>query len=171
MASKQKRKGSALERDVAKDLSQRYNENFIRTIGSGSYVGGVNASRKDVLTESQTRSHKGDVTPPETFHFMNMECKSYKDFNFHQLFSQNCPLLDSWIEQCLEPADEDDINVIVIKISYQGSYVCIERHNDIDNNRGLLYNNWVFFDYDVFFEDNEQVFSDVCRNGKLDESK
>lgn len=166
MPSKQKTKGSGLERDIAKDLTQRYGETFVRTIGSGAFVGGANAHRKDTLTETQTRSHKGDVTPPDTFGFMNMECKFYKEFAFHQLFSNSCPLLDTWIEQCLEPADQNDINIIVIKINRRGKYVCVEKRPEYNIERGLLYNDWVFFDYDIFFEDNYESFKQLCHNGK-----
>ncbi|ASV44451.1 hypothetical protein PBI_SCTP2_436 [Salicola phage SCTP-2] len=166
MPSKQKSKGSSLERDIAKDLTQRYGETFVRTIGSGAFVGGANAYRKDTLTETQTRSHKGDVTPPDVFGFMNMECKFYKEFNFHQLFSNACPLLDTWIEQCLEPADKNDINIIVIKINRKGKYICVENNPKYDVTRGLKYKGWVFFDYDIFFEDNNESFKQLCHDGK-----
>lgn len=166
MPSKQKVKGSKLERDTAKDLTLRYGENFVRTIGSGAFVGGSNAFRKNSLTESQTRSHKGDVTPPDTFYFMNMECKSYSDLLFHQIFFNDCPQLDKWIEQCLEPADIDDINIIVIKIDRKGKYVCIQKDDRLDSTNSYNYKGWLFFEYETFFKQNKEIFSELCRDGK-----
>ena len=42
MPSAAKQKGNAWERDVAKDLSETFNENFIRVPNSGAYTGGAN---------------------------------------------------------------------------------------------------------------------------------
>lgn len=163
MASKQKIKGSGFERIVAKELTQRYGENFTRTIGSGAFTGGKNMFRKETLTENQIRHHKGDVTPPDSFFKMNMECKSYKDFPFHLLFTGKCAILDSWLDQTLEAADEGDINIVVIKINNKGKYVCIEKYNHLDISKAMNYkDDWYFFNYDVFFELNHESFKEAC---------
>ena len=49
MPSPQKQKGSSWEREVARYLSEIYQESFIRAPGSGAYVGGTNSRRKEVL--------------------------------------------------------------------------------------------------------------------------
>ena len=51
MTNRQKAKGSTFEREIANDLTERYGEKFIRTPGSGAYVGGKNAVRRDFLHE------------------------------------------------------------------------------------------------------------------------
>lgn len=162
MASKQKIKGSTFEREVAKDLTARYGENFVRTIGSGAFVGGSNRFRKDTLTENQARHHKGDVTPPDSFFRMNMECKSYNDLLFHQIIQGSCGQLDTWIEQTHDAADEGDLNVITIKVTRKGKYVCIEGHDTLNVERAVRYKDWYFYDYDAFFEDNMIAFADLC---------
>lgn len=162
MPSKQKTKGSSFEREVAKDLSDRYGENFVRTIGSGAFTGGSNRFRKDVLTENQARHHKGDVTPPDSFFRMNMECKSYGDLLFHQIFQGKCPQLDTWISQVYDAADEGDVNVIAIKITRKGKFICIEDSPLLNATNGLRYKNWIFYDYDAFFCDNFIIFADIC---------
>lgn len=164
MASKQKIKGSTLERDIAKDLTVRYKDNFTRTIGSGAYTGGKNTVRKETLTENQIRHHKGDITPPDSFFRMNMECKSYKAFTFHLLFTEKCGQMDEWIGQTLEAADEGDINIIVMKFDRIGKYVCIQHYNGLDTSKGLHYrDDWYFFEYNTFFELNEESFKYACR--------
>ena len=56
---------------------------------------------------------------------MNMECKSYKGFTFHLLFTGKCGQLEEWIGQTLEAADDGDINIIVMKFDRIGKYICI----------------------------------------------
>jgi hypothetical protein len=46
MPSPQKAKGSGFEREIAKYLSEKYGESFIRAPGSGAYIGGKNISNK-----------------------------------------------------------------------------------------------------------------------------
>ena len=52
MPSRAKAKGNAWERDVAKHLSEVFNENFMRVPNSGAYTGGANVFRVDNLTET-----------------------------------------------------------------------------------------------------------------------
>ena len=47
MPSAAKQKGNVWEREVAKDLSEVFNENFIRVPNSGAYTGGANFHRLD----------------------------------------------------------------------------------------------------------------------------
>ena len=53
MSSPSKNKGSGFEREIAKYLSEKYSESFIRAPGSGAYVGGKNQSRTQFLHEGQ----------------------------------------------------------------------------------------------------------------------
>ena len=131
MPSKQKTKGSGYEREVAKFLTTLYNENFIRTIGSGAFIGGINKARTSYLTEEQSRSHKGDVTPPSSFKYANIECKFYQDFPFPRLFTGNASQLDLWIEQVLDVEDENDVNIIFMKFNRKGQYVCYQKKSGI----------------------------------------
>ena len=98
MTSPQKAKGNAWENTVAKHLTELYGESFIRVPHSGAYIGGTNQHRKEILHEGQIRSFKGDIIPGQSFPRLNAECKSYKDFPFHQLFQGTCKTLDVWIE-------------------------------------------------------------------------
>ena len=73
MPSPQKAKGSGFQREIAKYLSEKYGESFIRAPGSGAYVGGKNQARTQFLHEGQIRSFKGDIVPGETFSKLNVE--------------------------------------------------------------------------------------------------
>ena len=109
MPSKSKTKGSSFEREVAKDLSELYEDSFVRTPSSGAYVGGTNVIRKERLSEGQIQSFRGDIIPPDDWKYFNVECKSYADFPFHQLLYQgDVRLLDEWIEQLLDVAEDND---------------------------------------------------------------
>jgi len=155
MPSKQKIKGSTWERDVAKHLTEIYGETFIRVPHSGSYIGGSNKARKEYLHEGQIRSFKGDIVPGPSFPLLNIECKAYGDFPFHHLFSQDVNKLDQWIEQLLEPADENDFNILIIKINRKGKYVAIEnKYPPFKFDRHINYKGWIFCDYDMFWSKN-----------------
>jgi hypothetical protein len=126
MTSRQKAKGSAFEREVAKYLSDLYGESFIRNIsGSGAYVGGKNFHRKSTLTDSQILSARGDVHCPESFSLLNIECKSYAAFAWHQLFDES-KQFESWIEQLMSVSDVDSLNMLCFKITRQGRYVAVQ---------------------------------------------
>lgn len=157
-----KAKGNSWELNVAKTLSSLFNESFIRTPSSGGYIGGKNSARKQVLHEGQIRAMKGDIIPPMHWKHFNVECKSYAEFPFHQLFSNNpVKLLDNWIDQILEVADLNDINLIIMKFNRKGSYIAFEEKHlqHVVIKQHLVYTseskqNWVFCDFDHFITNN-----------------
>lgn len=151
MTNSSKNKGNEYERDVAKFLTETYNESFIRVPNSGAYVGGSNAHRKLILSENQIRSFKGDIIPPDNWNYFHCEAKFYKDFPFHQLFTGSCKQLDEWIEQ-VKIADEDrDFNIILMKFNYKGQWVMVEKQHDFKTKYSLEYKDWVFSSWDNFW--------------------
>ena len=118
MPSAAKQKGNAWEREVAKDLSEVFNENFIRVPNSGAYTGGANFHRLDRLTEDQKRMMDGDIMVPPCLSKFKIECKNYKTFDFHQLYTNN-KTLDKWIKQ----AESGTHWFLVIKVTRKGSFV------------------------------------------------
>jgi len=87
MPSRAKAKGNAWEREVAKHLSEIFNENFMRVPNSGAYTGGANIFRVSDLTESQRRMMDGDIIVPESISNWKFECKNYKELDFHGFFT------------------------------------------------------------------------------------
>lgn len=173
MASKSKAKGSSWEREVANYLSKLYNESFVRAPGSGAYIGGTNSFRKQVLHEGQVRTFKGDIIPGQSFSKLNAECKNYADFGFHQLFTGNNKTLESWIEQCVEVADEGDVNVIFIKITRKGTFVAFQSTSQatLQATNHLEYNSerhgkWTIMDFERFFSINGEGFKAICKGAE-----
>lgn len=163
MPSKSKIKGSGYEREVAKSLSETYNEPFVRVPNSGAYVGGINNHRKNFLDSNQTKSFKGDIIAPDTWLKFNCECKSYKDFPFHLLYSGDCKQLDSWLEQLLDVCDEGDLNVLFMKFNRIGQYIAVEpKHTWILDNYTFYsskkYGDWLITDKESFFVNNKELF-------------
>ena len=155
MPSAAKQKGNAWERDVAKDLSETFNENFIRVPNSGAYTGGANVYRIDQLTEQQRRMMDGDIMVPPCLSRFKIECKNYKSFDFHQLFNEN-KTLDKWITQ----AEFGLLWFLVIKVTRKGSFILF--HKDISNK--FLYKNFLLYkqkyiitDYREFWVNNEDA--------------
>jgi Holliday junction resolvase len=172
MPSPQKAKGSSWERDVAKHLSELYNESFIRVPGSGAYIGGSNTFRKQFLDEGKIRSFKGDIVPGESFPLLNIECKSYSDFPFNLLYSGECKKLDGWLDQLMEPADENDINILAMKFNRKGKYIVSEaKHKTLlSGSNYTVYHNkrkphgpWIISDYDSFWQLNSAALKSLCK--------
>ena len=166
--SKSKNKGNSWERAVAKFLSDLYSEQFLRTPGSGAFIGGLNSFRKQTLGESQIKNFKGDIIAPETWKKFNCEAKSYADFPFHQLYQTSVPILEKWIGQMFEVADEGDFNVIIMKFNRKGSYVAIQPTPSLINNRNhfiyqsLQHGTWVIQDFESFWTSNSRAIKELC---------
>lgn len=162
MPSPSKNKGNSFEREVAKFLSEHYNESFIRAPGSGAYVGGKNQQRKQYLHEGQIRSFKGDIVPGESFPAFNAECKSYADFSFHQLYTVNLQL-EGWLAQLMAVADSSDCNLLFMKFNRRGRYVVVQAKHEWDRaaNHSVYQSpdlgQWLIYDFETFFKLNSDL--------------
>jgi hypothetical protein len=169
MASKSKTKGKGFEREVAKYLSDLYNDSFTRVPHSGAFTGGKNSVRKETLTEGQIRAYKGDVIPPDSWKKFNCECKNYAEFPFHQLLTQGkIGLLESWMKQTLEAADPGDISIIFMKFNRKGRYIAYKLTTGFENHRYIDYqdeqgNFWRITGFEDFFELNKDNFMNSCK--------
>jgi hypothetical protein len=172
MTSPQKAKGSGFEREIAKYLSDKYNESFIRAPGSGAYVGGKNQSRKEVLHEGQVRSFKGDIVPGQSFSKLNIECKFYADFPFHLILTGECKVLDAWLDQLMDVSDTSDCNVLFMKFNRKGRYVCVQSKltwitDNFTYYTSKKYGDWIFMDFDGFFLHNTDLLKSYS-TGQID---
>lgn len=175
MTSPSKAKGNSFERQTADFLTNLYGEKFIRAPGSGAYTGGKNSHRKQILHEGQIRNFKSDIVPGESFPRLNAECKSYKDFPFHQLFSGNVKLLESWIDQCMAAGDPGDFNIIFMKFNRKGTYVAVELTDATAdlmfvrwiNYGSLNHGHWAIMDHDTFWELNADRVKVHCGKDSL----
>lgn len=135
-----KNKGSGYERELAKEFSDIFGYHFERAKLSGAFVGGKNAFRKTILSETQLIPNMGDIIPPTEMKKMVVECKFYKEFPFHAfLQNKSIPILDSWIEQQLDIVDDCHFWFIAFKINRAGSYIVIDERlckDFIDNKLG-----------------------------------
>lgn len=172
MTSPSKNKGNSFEREVAKFLTEHYGETFIRAPGSGAYVGGKNQQRRQYLHEGQVRSFKGDIVPGESFTGFNAECKSYRDFGFHQLFTGNAQL-EGWLAQLMAVADPCDCNVLFMKFNRRGSYVVVQavhpwhRSTNYCVYRSAQYGEWMIYDFHDFFKLNSNLFKSLSGSSSI----
>jgi len=169
MPSPSKNKGSGFERETAKFLSETYEESFIRAPGSGAYVGGKNQTRTEILHEGQIRSFKGDIVPGESFHKLNVECKFYADFPFHQLLSGSCRQLEEWLDQLMDVHDEGDFDVLFMKFNRKGKFVCLPSKYTWVSDQFMYYTSadhadWIIIEHDHFFKFNHEIFKAYSGN-------
>ena len=171
MPSPQKQKGSSWEREVARYLSEIYQESFIRAPGSGAYVGGKNQVRTQILHEGQIRSFKGDIVPGQSFNKMNAECKSYADFPFHLVLTGHCKVLDAWLDQMMSVAEPDDLNILFMKFNRKGKFVCVQTCLTWVTDQFLYYTSekhqdWLIIEWDHFFKLNKDLLKTYCSSIK-----
>ena len=166
--SKSKIKGNSWERTVAKFLSEMYSDSFIRAPHSGAYIGGMNSARKKTLDESQIKSFKGDIVPPATWTYFNVEAKSYADFPFHQLYQGPVPLLEKWIGQLMEVSDQGDFNILIMKFNRKGSFIATQPTPSLiinanhSNYTSPQHGIWVIQDFVSFWHANKETIKHLA---------
>ena len=154
MPSKSKTKGNTFEREVAAHLSEVFGYNFERVPNSGAFVGGKNNIRYDKLSKSQQLIYEGDILVPDELYHLKIECKNYKDFAFHHLFTDNKTLND-WIEQAWS---DDKVWFLIFKITRRGAFACMhESHfkqfqSCLKSSNYVKYKDCYIVTYDNFFE-------------------
>lgn len=165
-----KTKGNSWEREVATFLTDLYGEPFVRVPNSGAFIGGKNSHRKTALSTEQIRGFKGDIIPGPSFKNLNLECKFYADFPFHQVVQGSCKQLDGWIDQILQSADETDINILAMKFNRKGAYIAVEARNIPPISTGSTYirykhqahGPWFVLDFETFWQLNHTTIKDLA---------
>ena len=157
MPSPQKVKGKSFENAKAKFLTEIYGEKFIRVPTSGAFLGGQNYDRRHTMSQGQVMAFKGDIIPPDDWIYFNCECKFYKDFKFHLLFNES-KILDSWIDETLATANENDLNIIFMKFNNIGEYVAYQRREKFKVRNFVSYSKgWNFTSHECFWNDYNMI--------------
>jgi Holliday junction resolvase len=161
MPSRAKAKGNAWEREVAKHLSEIFNENFMRVPNSGAYTGGANIFRVSDLTESQKRMMDGDIIVPESISNWKFECKNYKELDFHGFFTESRQL-DKWIKQ----AESNTLWFLIVKITRKCKFICFNEKisSNFTFSNYTRYKDYILVEYDSFFENNFQKMRELNEN-------
>lgn len=164
MPSRQKAKGNAFERQIAKHLSDVFDTNFTRVPTSGAMTGGQNAYVLERLTHSQKLLLEGDLIPPDHLYRMKIECKSHKSFSFSGMFTEN-KQLDDWIEQA---RSRDKVWFLIFKINNNGTYVCFTRNvfktcGCLEDTNYLVYKKYYYVtNMTGFFEKHKSSLLRLC---------
>ena len=164
MPSPQKTKGKGYENSVAKFLTETFGEKFMRVPTSGAFLGGSNFDRRYSMTEGQVRAFKGDIIPPDDWQHFNCECKFYKEFKFHLLYSKNT-LLDGWIAETESTANQGDVNLIFMKFNNIGEYMAYQAHENFNISQYTIYNSsWHITSKDQFWHfENIRTLETRCK--------
>lgn len=183
MGSASKNKGKAGERELAKILSKIFDEKFGRVFGSGAFLGGKNAHRRDEANSIQILSSRGDLIPPQSMPKLVLECKWYKAMPWHQfLGNEPIKILEyqakkseqpGWLQQCYNSVHNNEIWFLCMKFNNQGWFVLYEQ--ELANqatfqvqNRIVWYSNIFKKYYEItkledFFQNNKQIIKQLVR--------
>jgi hypothetical protein len=165
MPTKGKTKGNSGELKIAKFLTSLFESQFMRVPNSGAALGGVNSSRRLLMSKETQRLFKGDIVPPGHLNRMVIESKFYATFPFEKLSRDSrIPQLDDWIEQASTSADKDDMWFLVVRIDRKGSFVLFERRHlaDFEVQNHAIYFDYVWLDFESFFARNKQKIAELC---------
>lgn len=101
------RKGKNFERFIAKDLTKRFNEKFLRVPCSGGLLGGQIRYFTNRLLEQNTKNILvGDIICPSWFPFV-IELKHYKNEpKLYNLLNSSSSVFDKWVEQAKKEAQQ-----------------------------------------------------------------
>ena len=163
MPSKSKTKGNTFEREVAAHLSEVFGYNFERVPNSGAFVGGKNNVRYDKLSKSQQLIYEGDILVPDELYHLKIECKNYKDFAFHQLFTGNNTLND-WIDQA---RSDEKVWFLIFKITRRGTFACMHENHFklfkrcLESPNHVKYKDCYIVAYDNFFETTKDMIVEM----------
>lgn len=116
-----KAKGSSAERDIAKLFSTHLGGSFTKSISSGAFIGGKNSIRKENLSESQIRSLKSDIYPPDEYTRLVTEVKFYKELDFAYSAYVGVPntLISGWLKELDYDCDDNDVGVLCFRTNRQ----------------------------------------------------
>jgi len=166
MSSAGKIKGNTGERKIADFLTKLYGQKFIRVPNSGAFLGGSNRFRKASLDAGQIATFKADLIPPSNMRKLVIESKFYGDFPFHNLFKNvDVPLLDKWIKQAIDSADDDDLWIVVFRINRKGAFAVFDKSlvNRFIIGDYVSYKTNIITDFERFFTDNRDVIFDMVQ--------
>ena len=107
------KKGKSFEREIVHIFEKNFGKGFMRVPQSGAAFGKSNRVRIEGIDENFVSQMTGDLVVPPGFPF-NLECKAYKDFEFHQVVYGSCRKLDEWLEQAESDAEVSDKKFLLI---------------------------------------------------------
>jgi len=136
-----KKKGNRVELQLTKILTDRFNQPFSRSVGSGNRWGQVTnmpTHAKETLT--------GDICPPAAFSWV-IECKGgYEDLiDLNGVLDGGCATLDDFIEQSERDAVQSGrLPIIIWKRSRKPWLSMVKQENLPQNDYPYLlkYRNW-----------------------------
>lgn len=149
-----KQKGSRVENQLAKILSERFNRTFKRAPMSGAWG---TANRTSGIREDALEVLSGDLMVPKDFKF-SVESKSRAEFNFWDFLNEDTKELDidSWLFQA-----ENDANVVgklpllYIKINNRKPFVLFPK--DLYNST-MSYKGYSIMRFDYFLQLEDDFF-------------
>lgn len=172
MSSKSKNKGNLWERQLCKTLAGLFNGNFMRVPNSGALIGGKNKKRIEYMSAGQVKLSKGDIIPPDHMPRLVIECKNYRDFPWHQIYTQDVVYLEKWIAQTLEPLEPGDFWLLCFKITNRGQYVVFDKKllDKFVVNNHTVYKDYIITDLMSFLENNVGIILQLSQQIVSEES-
>lgn len=166
MSVNSKQKGSRAERECAKIFEKYLDGYFQRVPSSGAFTGGMNAARKNNMSETQIRAAKSDIIPPDEYPKLVIEVKHYKDFPYHG-FVTSAPmkLLDQWLSELEYDCDKDDIGVLCFKTNNKKWALAISSShlNKFNLSSYAIYQSYIITDMEQFLSSNSDNFKKLVK--------
>lgn len=158
------KKGKSAERDIVKDLNERFKSyfeqhpeigSFSRSLGSGNRFG-----QKVILSQAAKETFTGDLSVPTGFKFTIESKKGYNDIDLIDCFKQ-CKGLDNFLKQAQSDANRIKKHPMLIwrkdrkeKIAFIKKEITDERPKDCY----IVYREWIGVNLKWLLELNDEFF-------------
>ena len=148
-------KGKRFERLLGKVLAERFDEEFTRSLGSGSRWAQV-----EHMPEHANQTFASDIVCPEFFKF-NVEVKGgYDDIDLHTLITQgNHYKIDEWIDQVTNESKRCGRKPLICWKRMRKPWVAILKEKDFkDKTTKLLYKGWAIINLSSLLAKDDDFF-------------
>jgi hypothetical protein len=161
MTINSKRKGNSWELEFSKILTENFKGVWKRAPMSGAIFGASNRHRAEGVREDAQEILSGDLISPKDWPF-SVECKSYKELEFHQIIKGQCKKLDDWITQGESDSEFCKKKLfIAIKIVRKGCFVLLEKEGVtyLPENYILYKDKYMMFTLEEFLKNAHKIKS------------
>lgn len=154
-----KKKGNRVELKLCKVLTEHFDEEFSRSVGSGNRWSQVNN-----MPSHAKQTFAGDICVPEKFKWV-IECKGgYEDnMNLTNICDGKLSCLDDFIEQVCSDAEYSDRKPILCWKRNRKPWIAVIKWSDSNElitrkDHHMSYGDWVIVSLDLLLEKTNKEF-------------
>lgn len=152
-------KGKRFERSLGKLLTERFGEEFTRTIGSGNRWGQVNH-----LPKHAQETFTGDLVTPAGFKFCIESKAGYEDIDLHACFLKGNAQLDEFMKQAVAEGKRANKKPLILWKKMRKPWLALLKTNDLPRKTWkyrFIYKDWSIVPLEELLKLEDDFFIEV----------